>query len=132
LSKERVRNLIAVCLSVSGGVVSLDNPGSGLVLVAVAQLSEFWAAMCIMSWPKLISSVTGLKWYPSAGMASATANVNSFAICQCLTNIALSFSVPITGSVINTPAQRSIANRMGISFLGSILCAWALTGEKRP
>jgi hypothetical protein len=42
---------MAVCLSVWAGHASLDSPGSGLVPDALAQLSEFWAAIWILSWP---------------------------------------------------------------------------------
>ena len=42
------------------------------------------APICIISRPKLISSGCGLKSYPSAGIASATESVNSFATRQCL------------------------------------------------
>src|SRR5437867_3966671 len=50
---------LAVCLSVAAGHAVLDSPASGLVPVALAQLSEFWAAIWIISWPKLNSSGLG-------------------------------------------------------------------------
>src|SRR6202035_2080795 len=119
LSKERVRNLMAVCLSVAAGHAVLDSPSIGLVPVALAQLSEFWAAIWIISWPKLNSSGLGLKSYPSAGMASATARVNSLLICQCFAKRALkSFSAgPLAAAAV--PARNDTTSKpVNVTFIG--------------